>query len=661
MSDPSKYTSTQEKEIANKLAERTGSKEDSRKGKGKASKEPIGVGTLYTQGITYLKSHGYTLELREGGDHCNFAILKPKAPPLVKGIDYPKSFLPLQEIYLNDDLNAIFDLFRPGHCSQELTDFWSPVHHPKAGDSDLKSHTERLLKMNSVQQRMNIQEPFSLGQSFDPAGRINGIVADNPRVWVPDKDWFAPQLHNVTMGDVFTIFPPAEVKILSLLLGRIGVGCPNHIPEGWKEKVDHTARMAVVVIGKDPGLGKSTVFNGMTAALSKCGFVTSSFDSTDDIFGMKSVALSNISYKDDTSLSTLRKFLNSEKTKIMTTNGLIRVQEKYMNPEQIMSRSVFIVNSNDWDSKFAYDLDPGIMDRIKLVSTYQEIEVEKRRLAMGGTLSCDSPDLRPKAHIPFLAKKLGVDPAALFLWCLRLSTDYFWSIIADGNNSDGNKLQTEVRYWTTRLRIKFKADLTRAILSSMAFSWLLRRGRRDMVSLNIVILDEALADFYFMGVDPAAQPLFAKLKERWDTASRPTTHYYQGFREVSWDSVKKASKHVGSFRTDNGSKTLSEPSFQDALKETMKLIDLRDGFKIGTGPEYLMSDWETIRYSVDNLLSEVDLIVSVMTEEELAQIRDVRQQTRDDWMDLHYYSPDNAEKLRSKAWEKLTAESGVKE
>jgi hypothetical protein len=31
-----------------------------------------------------------------------------------------------------------------------------------------------------------------------------------------------------------------------------------------------------------------------------------------------------------------------------------------MSAEQITARTVFIVNSNDWNNKFAYDLDPGI-------------------------------------------------------------------------------------------------------------------------------------------------------------------------------------------------------------------------------------------------------------------------------------------------------------
>jgi hypothetical protein len=50
--------------------------------------------------------------------------------------------------------------------------------------------------------------------------------------------------------------------------------------------------------------------------------VTHTFKSTEDRFGLKAAALSDISYKDDTSLASLKKFLAAEETKILITNGL---------------------------------------------------------------------------------------------------------------------------------------------------------------------------------------------------------------------------------------------------------------------------------------------------------------------------------------------------
>jgi hypothetical protein len=39
---------------------------------------------------------------------------------------------------------------------------------------------------------------------------------------------------------------------------------------------------------------------------------------------------------------------------------VFQVEEKFQNPEQIWPKTVILVNANDWNSKFAYDLDPGI-------------------------------------------------------------------------------------------------------------------------------------------------------------------------------------------------------------------------------------------------------------------------------------------------------------
>jgi hypothetical protein len=295
---------------------------DSEDKKGKKKKEPIRVSELYNKGIALLKAKGYVLDLVEGAPHINHRILKPAAPPDVKGIKYPHTFKPLQDISDMEDFEDIEKVFYPGLCEDEVRTFWEPLHRPKPGDSDLASFTARLLKMQKISQTKNFYQEFDFGHTFDPMARLGGTVVTNPRIWVPDRDWFDPVLYQVKLSDVFTIFPEAELEILKLIIGRIGVGRSKHRPPGKDDVVEHTARMAGVVVGKDPGLGKSECFNSMTAAFSKCGFSIWTFKSTEERFGVKSFAMSDISYKDDTSLSSLKKFLSAEETKIMITNGL---------------------------------------------------------------------------------------------------------------------------------------------------------------------------------------------------------------------------------------------------------------------------------------------------------------------------------------------------
>lgn len=308
MSDSFKTGSNQETNIKReikerernlKIAEKQANVREKSKEKDKSkddkAKEITPFASYYEQGLKILGKSNFIVELVDGGSHCNHRILKSTDVPEMKGVKYPGEFKPLQDIYSDIDLQHISELFKVSEqCSQEVAAFWAPLFNPKSGDSDLLAYTQRKLKMEKISESRKLMEAVHLGHSFDPAGRLGKGSTTCPRTWVPDREWFAPALRSVTMEDVFTIFPKAEIQMLKLILGRIGVGVSNHIPDGWTEAISHTARMAAVIVGKDAGLGKSTLFNGMTAAFAKCGFVTQTFRSTDERFGMKATSLANI-------------------------------------------------------------------------------------------------------------------------------------------------------------------------------------------------------------------------------------------------------------------------------------------------------------------------------------------------------------------------------
>jgi hypothetical protein len=414
--------------------------------------------------------------------------------------------------------------------------------------------------------------------------------------------------------------------------------------------------MAAVVVGKDAGLGKSTVFNGMTAAFSKCGFNTHTFKSTEDRFGLKAAASSDIAYKDDTAMKSLRSFLSAEETKILITNGLFQTEEKFQNAEQIWPRCVIIVNSNDWNSNFAYELDPGIIDRIKILSTYREYEVFKNQKHLQGTASEGSPDLRPRAHIPFLANKLGVSAEALYLWCLRLATDRFWDVITDTEDPAINRLQVEVRYWTTRQRIRFKADVSQALINAMAFAHAARTGADayEMPELTPEILVEHLRSLFFVGVDPSCIDLCTAAKKRWENAGRPSTHYWQGFREVRWETVRKALTY-GEREVHEAKE--NQKNAPDLIKEMMEMVVMRDGFKVGGGMTYVVENWENTRHAIGEIQDEVLSLRTVMEPADLERLGNDKAKCYHDWLNTRNYSPDRAEKFRRAAKAKM---EGVK-
>lgn len=633
------FTDPQSEEIsktvkARKFASKKDDKDDKNKG-------PTNMSELYSKGIDHLKTFNFTVELDEAGDHIRHRILRPAPPQPIDGITYPASFQPLQDVSSLEDFQRIERAFES--ADSEVRDFWTPLFRPKAGETDLGNFAERLLKMKRIQQNISIHEVLDYGHTFDPDGALTGNQAvRSPRVWVPARSWFDPALQKVSLKDVFTIFPEAECEMLKMIIGRVGVGRSNHRPPNFLEPVDHTARMAAVIVGKDAGLGKSTIFNGMTAAFSKCGFLTHTFKSTEDRFGLKAAAMADIAYKDDTAMKSLKGFLSAEETKILITNGLFQTEEKFQNAEQIWPKCVMLVNSNDWDAHFAYDLDPGIIDRIKILSTYREYEVRQNREKLDGTASEGTPDLRPRAHIPFLANKLGVSADALYLWCLRLATDRFYEIITDTEDPTVNRLQFEVRYWTTRQRIRFKADTSQALVNAMAMAAAIRNNDKQylMPELTPDVLARHLKDLQFLGLDKSGKKLMSVMKADWEEQGRPGTHFYQGLREIRWESVQLAiDAHVNG--AHYGGKTPAE-----GIKEIMGKLVMRDGFKISTGISYVVEDWNHARHGIGEIQETADRLRSTLTEAQRDRFCDRTIQASMDWILDPDYSPDRAEELR---------------
>lgn len=620
---------------------------DASSSRGKAgSRGSYRFSTLYEMGVEIFKNRNILLELTEDGPHVLHKIFIPDEPQRVKGVSYPSAFRPLREIYSIEDFNLLENALE--HAPTEVKDFWQPLVFPKAGNSDLLSFSERKLKMQAVKQARDLYEVLDYKQSFDPDGALTGSTpALTPLRWVPDKKWFSKSLHKLRFEDVFTIFPEAECQLLKLLIGRIGVGRSGHLPPGFNQPVVHTARMAAVIVGQDPGLGKSTIFNHMIAAFAKVGIESHTFKSTDDRFGLKRAAMADVCYKDDSALKNLKNFLASENTKILVTNGKLETEEKFKNSEEIQPRCVLIVNSNDWDPSVCYDLDSGIIDRVKLLSTYREVELMRRIDLNLSPLSEASPDLRPFSHLPWLAQELGVSVEALFLWCLRICTDYFWGIITDKSDLKTNRLQVEVRHWTTRLRIRFKSDMSNSFMAALVLSTIIRsRGEWVPKEMNYNIMVDALHDFWFLGIDPSGNSIMRAMKVDWEKSGRISTHPYQAFREIRWESVTDAIVVVES---QTGHRTVND---RDKAQKVLKMMCLRDGFSLNTGYSFAISSWQNALLGTMSLKDIAAACLAACDEWDIKRIKSLKSPDLE-WMKNSNYDPKYADSLREARKEKI--------
>jgi hypothetical protein len=185
----------------------------------------------------------------------------------------------------------------------------------------------------------------------------------------------------------------------------------------------------------------------------------------------------------------------------------------------------------------------------------------------------------------------------------------------------------------------------------MAFSWMLRTGNSEIPELTPEILQECLDHFYFVGVDPSGLRLMTRMKENWEEAGRPSTHYYQGFREIRWESVKKAVSYFEQFGRNSGNVTTAE-----VIKDIMERLVMRDGFKIGGSANYVIENWENMRHACEELETEGQLLAEDLDERDTERMSNINTVVYDEWILDKNYSPDRAEKFRRAARVKLYQE-----
>jgi hypothetical protein len=135
-----------------------------------------------------------------------------------------------------------------------------------------------------------------------------------------------------------------------------------------------------------------------------------------------------------------------------------------------------------------------------------------------------------------------------------------------------------------------------------------------------------------------------QMKANWEEAGRPSTHYYQGFREIRWESVKKAVTYFEQFGRSSGNNTTAE-----TIKDIMERLVMRDGFKIGGSANYVIENWENMRHASEELEKEGQTLSEDLEERDLGRILDLSLPAYDIWMENKHYSPDRAEKFRAAA------------
>lgn len=552
--------------------------------------------SLYEQGIRALKLAGFSLVPNLHGAHCGHDVLLRVRPREVAGINYPHHFHCLRKLETeHEEALLVKTIACNAMLDAETQKFWSPLITPKPGtdNSDLRGHVERLHRIQETHRSQNEDQPLHYGvqvANFDE-------TVSAPRAYVPPEEWFDDNVRSLRLGDLLTLWPEAELEMLAIIIGRGLVGPSFTQLLGDKEPIIHTFRSLAIVVGEDPGLGKSTIFNMLFRTISTMGYVRYNFRTTTEQFGLSEVIKSDFAYKDDMTVASLSALIRAENTKTIASSGQMYVEKKFQGGHNAESRTVIICNTNEWDPRAVYGLDAGIVSRVKLLSTFTKNEVPEHKL--------------PFVNIPTLAKDLGVQEQTLMMWVCRLCVNEFLQYVSYRGEVPSTRLATRVASLTTRLRFQFHKDCTREIVTTMSFcsetTALIKGGQYYMPELSINSLREHIRSLRFIMSDAGFHPLKALLKQHWELLDRPENHPWLGIKKLNIFSVKNAEAKL------NEAVQVGLP-LDEVCKRVFGAFMLRDGFKGSNDIVWVTKAWNTVRKDKCDLAQQFYKLVCTLNE-----------------------------------------------
>ena len=234
-----------------------------------------------------------------------------------KGMKYPEWFeflVPASEVTLeliqNELLNTESSLFQ---ASQEIKEFVQPLFIYRSGrSSEITDYVLGLENLKALRHKKLGGGTYDLGIAYEPS-RIQPLLTsrtlNNVFAYVPELEWFDKRVRDMKFEDIVTVFPPAEAEMFKLIIGRACVGRTGNVHPGTNDVVKHGFRKAGIIVG-EPGVGKSTVLNGVLKAMQYCGFNVVNFGQFGSRFNQGSVISSHLAYNDDLTLDSLERMLN---------------------------------------------------------------------------------------------------------------------------------------------------------------------------------------------------------------------------------------------------------------------------------------------------------------------------------------------------------------
>lgn len=395
---------------------------------------------------------GYRLYPSQTGRFCMYDVYQASVPD-IEGLQSPEDFRYFRQIQPWSDKDR---------C-QFLATVRSICENHKA-IAPSETHAKKWVQIcldfedRASDPRSNVAR-IALAALTDTSPRQTTYTGRNGfHKFIPPVSWFPEALQSLDCSQLLTLLPPVERDQFMLILGRVVAGAKGTIAaEGT---LDHTARSYAIVVGIEPGLGKSTMIGYIENALTKLGYTTAQLNADFNKFGWGSIATADLASIDDLTDSTQLKMIQDPRVKSIVSNNFLKTEEKGVAAVDVRATSVIIGLTNSSNYAHYLGTDPGCLSRLNQLDTYTSYEL--RQVYPG------IPDARIKPFWEATAIKLGVTTELLAVRLLRQCLDMFLEVTGHSFDPSGHLIKDldqdrlETRMKGNRERFRINVSLKHA-------------------------------------------------------------------------------------------------------------------------------------------------------------------------------------------------------
>lgn len=595
--------------------------------------KPSPTAIKYKNAMKALDIKGYYLRINLESKVTSFHDLYYKYNPVThpdehcpKGINFPDWFEFMKPASLNNLEYLQEDLLNKGDwmMTQEEKEFIMPLAFYRSGrSSEITDFILGAENLKAIRHRKLGGGKYKLGIAYSPKS-IENLYRSGQNClgvfsYVPEIDWFDEGIRKLKFEDIITIFPPAEAEMFKLIIGRACVGRTGNIHPGNDVVIEHGFRKAGIIVG-EPGVGKTTILNGIMSAMQYCGYTVVSMGDFGSKFNQGATISSHLAYNDDLTMESLERMLKAHSFKSVVTGGTEKVENKGTDAIEVVSNTVIIANCNEIRSEISYSLDSGAISRLALISTYRSYEQDELSDKAGR-------DLHPVANIRHLCKEHNVDEVVLFMRIMRECTDFFLEKVNSG---------TDVHFYSESLlpylRIQIHKNALECFIRFCFLCFAIRdhKGQGNYIpELTLGSLASILESTRFIMIDMKANTLRRNMKQHWENAKRDQSHPYWAQRKLLISSIDKSYEIFNNFKSDRDLGLATESVFS--------ALTLRDGFSMAKKMSHIVRTWEMVRGEKNKIYKLANELMGTLTDpEELNYITNKANRCKADWI----YSPD---------------------